>query len=607
MGSAASLRAASKEPEFTPMPDLVRPVAPVATKGAAEEPTVIVTNLQGVVIYGKLEDVKGGGIENGVKGVDIHSAPPWLQQKSFAELLGREIGRSMTASSLSALQTAIVNYCRAHDHMIIDVITPEQDVKGDTIQIAVIEAKVGKVTVENHGRAWFSRSTVLRETRLKAGDTVRESRLNDDLNLMNRNNYASLGYDAFSGSFHDVRANFHQGGLGETDVKLEVEDRFPLRPFVGFEDSGIESIGRYRLVAGFNWANVFSLEHRLNYEYLTDSDFNKFREHVVSYIIPLPWRHELTLFGAYADVNPDFSTIDPTLASLQNKGTFWQTSARYTIPLPSIGKYNQEIIAGFDFKRTDTPLLFEASGIASALRTNKVDVGQFILGYGGRHKDTTWGATAFSIQAVYSPGGIGENNNDAAYNEFRSGAKSEYFYGRAELRHETPLPLVALPESLRVPGTTGQFSWYTRAAGQLSETRLVATEVFSIGGYDTVRGYDERIVSGDGGWLVNNELRTPPIFLGNLTCKPGSADWIQFLLFTDWGAAVTKHTDTQNERAQEVLLSVGAGLRYALADNVHVRFDYGFALDREYLTAPNASSLGTQAKSRAHVGLEVSY
>ena len=311
IGSAASLRGASKEPEFTPMPELVTPVTPEAAKPATED-SVIVTNLQGIVIYGKLEDVKGGGIEGGVKGVDLHGAPPWLQQKSFAELLGRQIGRSMTANSLSALQTGIVNYCRAHDHMIIDVITPEQDVKGDTVQIAILEAKVGKVEVENRGKAWFSHSTVLRDTRLKAGDTVRESRLNDDLNLMNRNNYASLGYDAFSGSFHDVRANFHQGGLGETDVKLEVQDRFPFRPLVGFEDSGIESIGRYRLFAGFNWANMFSLEHRLNYEYITDSDFNKFRGHVMSYIIPLPWRHELTLFGAYADVNPDFSTIDPS-------------------------------------------------------------------------------------------------------------------------------------------------------------------------------------------------------------------------------------------------------------------------------------------------------
>src|SRR5580765_7814687 len=88
LGSAASLRGASKQPEFTPMPELVSPVTPEPGKAPTEEPAVIVTNLQGIVIYGKLEDVKGGGIEGGVKGVDLHSAPTWLQRKSFGQLLG---------------------------------------------------------------------------------------------------------------------------------------------------------------------------------------------------------------------------------------------------------------------------------------------------------------------------------------------------------------------------------------------------------------------------------------------------------------------------------------------------------------------------------------
>jgi hemolysin activation/secretion protein len=194
---------------------------------------------------------------------------------------------------------------------------------------------------------------------------------------------------------------------------------------------------------------------------------------------------------------------------------------------------------------------------------------------------------------VYSPGGIGSKNTDEAFNEFRQGSTANYVYGRAELRHEIYLPL--------------GFSWYTRASGQYSDARLVATEIWSIGGWDTVRGYDERIVSGDHGWLLNNELRAPLWRLGNMLKKEGASDWIQFLAFCDWGGAITKDPDPTTERSQEVLLSVGGGLRFAMADNFHVRFDYGFALDREYLTAPNASSLGSQPKSRAHFGLEVSY
>ena len=53
------------------------------------------------------------------------------------------------------------------------------------------------------------------------------------------------------------------------------------------------------------------------------------------------------------------------------------------------------------------------------------------------------------------------------------------------------------------------------ALGQYSPSKLVATELFTIGGYNTVRGYDENIVSGDQGWLVVNELRTPINPLGS--------------------------------------------------------------------------------------------
>ena len=137
--------------------------------------------------------------------------------------------------------------------------------------------------------------------------------------------------------FLNVSPSFKRGkDLGSTDVILKVEDRFPVRAFVGVDDSGIKVIGKDRFYAGFNWANVFGIDHRLTYEYVTDTDLDKFNEHVASYVLPLPWHHEVTFFGAYANVNPDLKVIDPSLASLANSGRFYQLSGRYSIPLPSL-------------------------------------------------------------------------------------------------------------------------------------------------------------------------------------------------------------------------------------------------------------------------------
>ena len=557
----------------------------------AAPPNIIVSNLQGIVIVPRIEDVIREGL-TGVRGIVI-KGPEFLRRKSFAQLLQRYLGSPLTDASLSQMQVDIRKYCQAHDHLVVDVVSREQEILEGTIQIMVLEATVGKRKVVNDGRKWFADSIILRDLRLKPGDVVLESRLNSDLNLMNRNNYQSLGYDGFNGSFREVTASFHQGDLGKTDVELKVEDRFPFRPFVGVEDSGIEEIGRDRLFVGFNWANALWLDHRLTYEYVTDTDFNKLREHVVSYIIPLPWRHELTFFGAYADVNPDFSLHNIT--NLVGKGTFYQLSARYGVPLPPLNKLEHELSAGFDFKRTDTPILFVSPGVPSTAnnitKTNNIDVAQFILAYSGRVPDSR-GMTFFSLQGVYSPGDLTAHNKRPDYQDFAPGTKPEYLYARAEIRRETPLPY--------------GFVWHARALGQYSDAKLGATELFSLGGYDTVRGYDEKIVSGDHGWLVVNELRSPRFVLGSLTGKANASDWLQGLAFCDYGEAINRNLQ-QLQRYNEVLLSVGAGLRYAVADNFHVRLDYGFQLDREYASSSNFKNLKNVPDRRAHFGVELSF
>ena len=154
---------------------------------------------------------------------------------------------------------------QAHDHLIVDVFTSEQDILEGTIQIAVIEGKVGQILVENAGHKWFSDSLIRREVRLKPGEPVLESQLNADLKWLNRNSYQSLGN--FSEPFLEVSPSFKRGkDLGSTDVILKVEDRFPVRAFVGVDDSGIKVIGKDRFYAGLNWANVFGIDHRLTYE-----------------------------------------------------------------------------------------------------------------------------------------------------------------------------------------------------------------------------------------------------------------------------------------------------------------------------------------------------
>jgi hemolysin activation/secretion protein len=540
--------------------------------------------LRGILILPDYNSVKVEGV-TGVQGVEIRG-PEFLKTAKFEKLLTGYLGKPLTFSTLKRLQIEIIRYARDIGHPVVDVHLAEQEALEDTVQIAVIEAKIGKVTVENEGHKWFSDELVSRQFRLQPGDVVRSGVLNDDLSWLSQNSYQSLG--VFEGSFREVTASFSQGLLGEADVKVKVKDRFPLRPFIGYEDSGFEVIGKERYFAGFNYANVFGLDHRLNYQFTADTSFDLFRSHAASYVVPLPWRHELILFGAYADLQPDYKRLsDTNLANFKNDGSTYQISARYVVPLPDLGKLEHALTAGFDFKRTDTPLLFTGVGI---LQTNKIDVAQFSLDWSGRLRDK-FGGTAVSLQGVYSPGGLTRYNDQSDFTEFAPGSDVDYFYGRLELRRETRLPL--------------DFLWSIRATGQYSDSELVPSELFGLGGWATIRGYNERVVNSSDGWLIINELRTPQFTLGNLTGREEQRDWIQGLVFLDYGRVINKHP-FGGYNYDYTLLSVGLGFRYQLADNLHFRFDYGFQLDDGYKNAPSAQ-LEKQPDGRGHIGLEISY
>jgi hemolysin activation/secretion protein len=251
------------------------------------------------------------------------------------------------------------------------------------------------------------------------------------------------------------------------------------------------------------------------------------------------------------------------------------------VPLPDITKYRHQIAAGFDFKRGDNTLLaggiplFSTNGIAT-------DVAQFVLSYSGTLPDR-YGKTSVGLELYYSPGDLTSGNNNTDFNLLRQQSKANYFYGRLNAERITRLPC--------------NFSWVLSGWGQYSTERLPPTEELALGGYNTIRGYDERVLLGDDGWIINNEIRTPSIPLSNVLNVQGVVDQLQFLAFFDYG-----HLHVKNPQSGDVqnstLYSTGVGLRYSLRHNLSIRFDYGFPLTEKGLN---------ERDSRMHLGALLSF
>jgi hemolysin activation/secretion protein len=526
--------------------------------------------IQGIILVKDRSEVQEGGAA-AVSGLEVKDVIYPLDNPDFKAMIEtRFIGKPLNENNIRDLQEAIILYCRSHGKVLIDVILPEQVVEKGVLQVWVLEGSVSHVTVRNDGIKWFKDKFILDNVRLRSGQSVDTKELGADLNWLNNN------------PFRQVDAVFKPGEkLGLTDVELQVNDRIPVRPYVGYEDSGTRFTGPDRVLVGLNWGNAFWLDHQFNYQYSTDTDFDLVKAHSASYLAPLPWRHSLMIYGSYVDARaklPQGTSAD---------GHSWQTSLRYSIPLPQIQKYRNQFAAGLDFKRSNNSLL---AGGVPIFAPSDTDIAQVVLEYTGLLPDP-WGRTSFGIEAYYSPGELTSHNNSKDFDALRRRATAYYFYARFNAERVTRLP--------------GNFSWVLRGWAQYTpEQRLLPSEELALGGYNTIRGYDERIILGDSGWVINNELRTPPIHLIDYFHLSIPRDELQFLAFFDYGGVRVNqirpedNTDAKGDPNRD-LYSAGAGFRYAIGSNLSFRFDYGFPLTQK--------ELNEHPNGRVHLGALVSF
>ncbi len=480
----------------------------------------------------------------------------WEGKKRFSSLrrmLENNLGVPLRWSGLQALQKIILQPFRDQGDVLVDVIVPEQDITDGIVVFQVVQGRLGTKRV--FGARYFDEKRMLEQIRVGEGGRLNMLSIREDLNWLNRN------------PFRQVSATFAPGKQPQTsNLLLKVEDELPWRAFAAYENSGTESTGTDRFLGGFHWGNVFNWEHQLNYQFTIAEDTDRLQAHSLSYLIPWPWRHTLTLIGSYSR-----SKLPDRMFPLH--GESWQASLRYEIPLPDWWVFESTLTTGFDIKQSNNDLEFGGSNIFAG----RTRIYQFLLELLVKQRDAS-GVTSLRGQCFYSPGEMDDYNSQARFEESRGGAESRYSYVYLAIERAQLLPY--------------GFSLDARAAYQNATGNLLVSEQLTIGGYNTVRGFVEQAVNGDRGYLASLELRLPQwnVHFGQeLTYGD-----LQGLVFWDWGKV--RHRDGPGWFE---LASAGVGLRYSYARNVSLRFDYGWIL-QEFPGYPHDSS-------RGHVSLQIGF
>lgn len=564
------------------VPDVARPAAPdTKPEGGGKEKdaiqdTPLGIDLKGIAFFSDPADVTRQGL-----GVDEHSdrtngaliisalPVPELQSPQFAARLQPYAGIALTTGVLDKLKKEISRYYQLLGRPFVSVTIPPQDISSGLLQILVVEARAGAVTVK--GNTYFGTDQYLSTLRVKKGDRIDINQLNADVDWINRNPFRNADVVTRAGD-----------KFGETDIAVVTNERYPLRVYGGLDNFGSENSGKNRMLAGFNWGDAFKLGHELNYQHTRSFDFGRSQAHSGSYVVPLEWRHVFSLSASYAKSHPDIGSL------FDSEGTSWSVEPAYVIPLQKRGDYSHEFSMRTPFKVSDNTLDFSSTPITD----NTTHVVQLELGYAGnwRHEEQQYGG---NVTAVGSPGGLSARNEDTHFDSSRSGASARYGILRGGASFSTALPK--------------GFHWSTNANGQLATGNLLGGEQLSLAGVGAVRGYDNGLAYRDNGLVVRNELSAPEFSLMDLVANdPAFNEQFELppdtmTIFAFFDAAVGRNVEpVQGEQARVKLASTGVGIRYALGSLLSLDMSYGWQL------TDNPPSLDARS-SQLHISMTIGY
>lgn len=395
------------------------------------------------------------------------------------------------------------------------VYLPPQPAADGVVTLNVVEGKVARIEVQGAQR--------LRPERVRAalpslveGATPRVRQIDAELQIANENPGRSMGVLLGPGA-----------NPGEVVATVQVAEQPVQRFTASLDNSGNDRTGHYRLGLGWQHADLTGHDDLLGVQLQTSpTDASAVKVASAAWRLPLVrQRAALDLFAVYSDVDGGVQTIGTVgqTSDLRFAGRGRVFGARMVWYLPRWGEFDQRITTGLESRDYLNDCSLDNQPDSCGPSSASVAVQPLTLDYAAQSGGPAPASLTVSLSHNLALGG--RHGSAAAFEAVRPGAPRHYTVLRASGSLTLPMSaLVALP-ALEGALLTGRF------ALQHSADRLVPGEQFGLGGAGSVRGYAERELAADTGYLLSLELVSPRLGEGLL---PAAAD-LRALVFADGG------------------------------------------------------------------------
>ncbi|MDB5948120.1 MAG: hypothetical protein JWQ33_3146 [Ramlibacter sp.] len=473
-----------------------------------------------------------------------------LAERALSDLTAGLAGTQRSLAELNAVATRVQNAYRDAGYGGVVAYIPEQEISGGNVVIRVVEGKLANVRVA--GNAHFdSRNIRAGLPNLREGATPVVRSIDRDIQLTNEN------------PAKEVKVTLTAGARpGDIDADVAVTDKNPLQFLLGYNNTGDETTGRHRISIGLQHSNLFDRDHIATFQYQTSPE-HPGQVHIYSagYRIPLySQAASFDAFLAHSSVS-NGTTITPAgPLSFAGKGTVLGLRANRNFD--RIGEYDHRLTLGLDWRDYENNCAVGVFGPAACGSAGvSVRAAPVSLAYTGQKQgpQVAWGINATLSANV---GGSSQETFDAA----RPGARRHYVISRFSGFSE-----VAMAAGFAVNG---------RLDIQYSPHALISGEKFGLGGASTVRGYSERELAGDYGYVARVEALAPAM-------EVTEGFRIRPYLFVDHGR-ISNHEDLPCRNANESscrLTGAGIGARLSIGKNTSANLDLGRAFDNGVTTS----------------------
>jgi hemolysin activation/secretion protein len=492
--------------------------------------------LKGITVVPTQED-----LDKVPRRAGVHFFLEKIDASGIKKVLSSYLGDTLSEEEVQKIKNTLIDFF-IKKQIYVTVVVPEQEVTDGILIFEILISRVGDMTFE--GQQWFAPFSIERNITIKKGEMLDQNRLLNDLAFLNTN--PSRRTDAFLSPGDEP---------GTTDIEFLTKDKFPLHFYAGGDSTGIQTVDRIRVFGGLRWDDAFHIGDVLSYQYTASPDFHEFQSHVATYISSLPTQDRLTILGIYGQVYP-------VLPGFRTNGQAAQASATYSYLFkPLYRGFKHEVSLGLTYKYLNSNLFFVGTATELPLIQQKINITEIVAGYYLENVDGPHELT-MSAQLFGSPWKqLLPDQTNTDYEILRPGSKVRFIYGNINFSYMYQIWRDCLLSIV--------------LNGQGASGALPASEQYSLGGMNSVRGYEQSQFLADNAACSNIEL-----YLPGFSVIPGIQDRANFFCFFDAAYGINYKMDATPSYEHQVLTGVGPGFRYTAPPYFSLTAEYGFRLHR---------------------------